>query len=290
MSTKAGKKAELKPILDEDVTRTAQFLHRHMNDKFSTAQWERGLRASWYRAAPHHGFMLEWQGEVVGAICTLYSEQEIDGEIRVICNPHTWCVLEPYRSRSVSLILAVIRQPDLHFTMFSPNADGEEIFAYLGFKPLPRDTRILVNVPTLQLFRRVQVGFEIDAALPQLSPADRKCVTEHRQFAWLRFVFYSRDGRQGFLIYKTCRYKRLPGAHLIHISDRSLFEDCWPGIRTRLLLGYGICTATVEQRLLGGNPTFSFASAPASAKFYLSDTLPPEAFKYTYSELVALDL
>lgn len=290
MADTPARKSDLKPILEQDLGRVALFLHRHMNDRFSAQEWERGLRVSWYQDAPHHGFMLESDGEVVGAICTLYSEQEINGQTRLICNPHTWCVLEPYRGKSVSLILSVIRQKNVHCSMYSPNLAGEEIFAYLGFKPLPRDTRILVNVPTPQLSRKITVDDNVDRAISRLGPKERKCLEDHREFEWLRFLFYSVNERHGFLIYKKCIYKKLPCANLIYSSDKLLFADCWSAIRSELFIKHRIFTTRAEQRLLHEEPGFSFPIGPASAKFYRSETLPPEAFDYTYSELVALDL
>ena len=149
MSNSPANKASLQPIMDKDVADVALFLHLHMNEKFSVEEWERSLRASWYNDAPNHGFMLQLAGGVAGVICALYSEQEIDGQRTLICNPHTWCVLEPYRGQSVSLVLAIIRQAGMHYTMFTPNREGEEIFAYLGFKPLEREMRALVNVLAL---------------------------------------------------------------------------------------------------------------------------------------------
>ena len=290
MGDTPDRKTTLKPITGDDVARTALFLHSHMNSKFSAQEWERGLRASWYENAPNHGFMLEFDGEVVGVVCALYSEQEIDGEPRLICNPHTCCVLEPYRAKSVSLILSVIRQPDMHYSMYSPNRDGEEIFAYLGFKPMGREALAILNLPTPQLPGKVEVSFELNSALDRLSVADRKCVQDHRDFPWLRFIFYASGSKHGFLIYKPCRYKRLPCAELLYVSDKSLFARCWPAIRTRLLLRQGVFTTKAELRLLQQRPGFSFSTAHASAKFFLSDSLPAEAFNYTYSELVALNL
>ena len=54
-------------------------------------------------------------------------------------------------------MLAVMKQTGYHYTMFSPNADGEKIFQYLGFKRLDTRISILPNVPTISLGRRCHV-------------------------------------------------------------------------------------------------------------------------------------
>lgn len=290
MSKSPVEKAELRPIAESDIADVAVFLREHMNGRFSTEDWQRGLRASWYEKAPNYGFMLRTEKEVVGVICALYSEQEIDGETTLICNPHSWCVLEPYRARSVSLVLSVIRQEGMHFSMYSPNKDGEEIFAYLGFQPLERATNIVANIPTPWFSHSLTASSSVDSALDKLTARDSRCVTDHRGFNWLNFIFFECDGKCGFLIFKRAKFKRMPSADMLYISDRILFEICWKAIRTELLLKHGLFTTKVEQRLLAGRLPFSFMTAPASVKFYLSQSLPPEAFDYTYSELVALDL
>ena len=125
--------AHLSPIRDGDIPRVARFLHEQMNDRFSVDTWMRTLSQSWIESPPNRGFMLEDVDRVVGVICALYSQQTIAGETFQVSNPHSWCVLPGYRRRSVDLVLAVIRQKGYHFTMFSPNSSGIEIFSYLKF-------------------------------------------------------------------------------------------------------------------------------------------------------------
>ena len=263
MTKPPDNKAVLQPITGIDVADVALFLHKHMNGKFSKEEWQRGLCASWYQNAPNYGFMLRSEERVVGVICALYSEQEINGKETVVCNPHSWCVLEPYRGKSVSLVLSVIRQEGMHYTMYSPNSEGEEIFSYLGFKPLARDMRIVVNLPTLQLSRNIKTTTCIDNAIAQLTHKDQKCIADHRDFSWLHFLFYECAGKHGFLIYKREICKRLPCATLLYVSDKALFADCWKAIRTKLLVKHGIVTTKIEQRLLPGELPYSFSASPA---------------------------
>jgi len=290
VNVEENKKAALKPITGDDVADVAVFLHKHMNGDFSNEEWERGLRVCWTDNPPNLGFMLQTPDGVVGVICALYSDQIIGGEQKSMCNPHTWCVLEPYRGKSVSLILALIRQPGFHFTMFSPNLEGEEIFSYLGFKPLEREMRILLNIPKLYPESGKKVTSSEQGMVENLPVREHQCYEDHRDFKWLHFLFYEHEGKCGFLIYKREKYKRLPCAKLIYISDKPLFMNCWSSIRTVLLISHGIFTTRLEKQLLRKDPGFSYATNPASAKFYLSESLPAEAIDYTYSELVSMDL
>ena len=126
--------AKLVPISADHFASVAEFLHKEMNSKVSIDQWQRVIAANWSSDAPNHGFMLHHEAVgVVGVLCAIYAHVVIDGEIRNVCNPHTWCVLDAFRKRSIELVVAVIKQPDWHFSMLSPNAEGEQIFSFLKF-------------------------------------------------------------------------------------------------------------------------------------------------------------
>ena len=73
----------------DDVENAGRFLHEHMSDRFSPAEWTAGLLASWSEDAPNYGYMLEDGGTVVGMLCALYSEQRVGDQLEKFCNPHT---------------------------------------------------------------------------------------------------------------------------------------------------------------------------------------------------------
>jgi hypothetical protein len=282
-------KARVSPILTEDTAAVGRFLHDHMNSRFSAQQWQAALEQRWQAEPPNHGFKLEVNGDIVGALCALYSRQEIAGTTYEFCNPHSWCVLEPYRRSSVNLVLSLIKQPGYHFTMLSPNEDGEQIFAYLGFQPLPRTLDVALNLPTPRLNRQIRVQSSKGALFEQLPSAAKRCYLDHVRFPWLEFVAYQKARDTGFLIFKRGRFKRLPAARILYISDRALLSECWPAIRSHLLLR-GLVFSRVESRLLAAPLPVTTAQLPASAKFYLSSQLEPGVIDYCYSELMVMDL
>jgi len=283
-------KSQLSPIGDIDITNAASFLHHNMNQRFSPAEWERGLKSCWLENAPNHGFKLTVNGEIVGVICAIYSEQEIDGRKEKFCNPHTWCVLEPFRAKSVNLVLSLIRQPGFHFTMLSPNREGEKIFSFLGFKSLDRHKKLLFHVPSLCILGRVRISYGENISSSHLSPVARTYFEDHWSFEWLRFLEFERDGRSGFLIFKQSTYKRLPCANILYISDKVLFENCWSSIRSWFLLRQGLFTSSIDDRMLVKPPLLSCSIQPGSAKFYMSESLSAEKIEYIYSELLVMDL
>lgn len=275
---------------DADLQEAAEFLHTHMNSRFSAAEWCGGLRACWLPDAPNHGFVLRAGGRIVGILCAVYSEQVVNGQRERFCNPHSWCVLEPYRKRSVDLVLAVIRQPGYHFTMFSPNADGIKIFGYLKFKPLDNSMLIMPHLPSpgfSPAFKVLTDEQKIAAVLPAHVAA---CFAGHKDISYLRTLVFGAAERYCLVIYKHGRYKRMRSAEIIYLSDQKLFEQNWTRLRSHLLLHCNLFVSSIERRLLANPPRWSFVGPLGPQKFFLSSTLTAADIQNTYSELVAMDL
>lgn len=282
-------KAMICPITDSDLDDVAVFLNHHMNSQFSPEVWKQGIGVSWLVSAPNYGFMLKQGNDVVGVLCAIYSEQYINGSMIKFCNPHSWCVLPSFRTRSVDLVLSVIRQNDYHFTMFSPNESGIKIFSYLKFKPLDNTILILLNIPSVNN-RNVKI-IEDSISIGEILPSDqKKCYFDHKEFPWLKMFSFGIGSRYGFIIFKPQQYKRLACAQIMYISDIELFNDCWATLRTHLLFKYHMISSKIESRFLRGKLGFTLKVERGAQKFYRSDELSADNIKNIYSELVALDL
>lgn len=290
MSKAIEPSCKVKPITAQDIDKVSVFLHQHMSNKFSATQWATCLETSWLSGAPNHGSMLETEsGEVVGALCAIYSTQNVAGDTVNFCNPHSWCVLPEYRKSSVQLVLYVIRQKDFHFTMFSPNKSGLEIFSYLRFKPLESSVSTLVNVP---LLRKNSLKFgELNSALEESLPTEAKQVyDDHKKYPWLNFLLCTNGKNTCFIVYKVQKYKKLPSVNILYISDRQFVNKYWPDIRSYFLMSKGIFSARVESRFIEAEQYLSLSPEKGQQKFYLSPSLLPEQIENLYSELAVLDL
>ncbi len=289
---KTRKKTILTAITAIDIEKVANFLYCHMNNQFTPQAWQQGISKSWLAEAPNHGFMLISDDQVVGVLCAIYSEQYVSGHLERFCNPHSWCVLPGYRSQSIELVLAVIRQKGYSFTMFSPNKEGIKIFSFLKFKPLDNRISILLNVPSLSFPERVKIVTDKSKAKSLLSKHTAKSFVDHTEFPWLNFLIFSVDDQYEFMIFKRIKYKRLACASIMYVSDMLLFQQCWPALRTHLLFRYGIFSSKIESRLLGQiiKPLFLYKQEVGSQKFFLSEGLSADCIQNIYSELVALDL
>jgi len=290
MTTKNSQiKAIISPITQSDLGDVADFLHNHMNSRFSPSVWQQGISVSWLESTPNYGFMLKQGETLVGVLCAIYSEQSVNDKLVKFCNPHSWCVLPEFRTRSVDLVLAVIRQPGYHFTMFSPNSSGIEIFGYLKFKPLNREISVMLNVPTPN-FGKVDILTNLGDAENVLPSRAARYFNDHKRFKWLNFLIFGQQGNYGFLFFKGQKFKKLPCAQIMYISDMDLFAKCWAGLRTHLLIKHGMVTSRIESRFIKQQLGFTIMKEPGSQKFFLSNELKEDDIYNIYSELVALDL
>ncbi|GJL75496.1 hypothetical protein [Nitrosomonas sp.] len=284
-------KTAVTAITRHDLDEVAEFLHHHMNSRFTQQEWKKGISKSWLPDAPNFGFMLRCHSRIVGVLCAIYSEQDIAGCLKRFCNPHSWCVLSDFRARSIDLVLSLIRQEGYTFTMFSPNKDGVEIFKYLKFKPLDDQVLIFLNMPSLLGAGKIlnlQSFEQIKLLLPDRAAQH---YVDHIDFPWLNFIFFSEQERYGFLIFKKQRYKRLASAWIMYVSDTALFCRCWPTIRTHLLIKCGLFTSKIEARLLEDQRMKTWLDSEQGArKFFLSKELSADCIQNLYSELVTLDL
>jgi len=56
----------------------------------------------------------------------LYSQRLVAGRVERFGNLTSWCVLPDYRSRSISLLTALLRQDGYHFTVLTPDVGRQE--------------------------------------------------------------------------------------------------------------------------------------------------------------------
>lgn len=283
-------RVEITPIAESDLHSTGTFLNEHLNPRISADAWIKSLVHPWCEKRPNFGVKANVGDTLVGVFCAIYSDQVIDGRLERFCNPHSWCMLDAYRGDSVGLPLNIIRQQGYHFTMLTPNPRVAEIFVRLGFRNMRDDVVVFPNLPIHGAAR----GHRFACTDPQqianrLPDSLRRDFDLHRQIDWLSFIAFGDADDACLVAYKRSRWKRLPCARLLHVSDPRSFERYRP-LLERALLARGLIVSRVERRFLAADPPFSRHERRMQAKLVKSSTLADAQVSDLYSELVALDL
>jgi hypothetical protein len=279
------------PILEQDIDAVGQFLHEHLNRRISPQAWAGSLRHRWAGTAPNFGMQLMTdEGRRVGALLAVYSDQLIAGKPERFCNPHSWCVLDEYRHASINLVLAVIKQRDYHFTMFTPNPKVAQVFAGLRFKMLDEGLLYFPNLPRpWPAIGGRFVESRVAHVAERLSGAALAEFEAHRDIPWLQFVAFGRGSDACLAIYKRGRWKKMACARLLHLSDPAAFARHGHLLQAHLLMR-GMPVSRIESRFLTTAPALAYRTKRTQPKLALTRTLADGQIRDIYSELMALDI
>jgi hypothetical protein len=270
-----------------DLPEVGEFLHRQLAQRISAQAWRDSLTQRWHPDPPNLGTHLRHEGRVVGVFCAIYSEQLLRGQTLRVCNPHSWIVLEEFRSHSLGLLMPLLKQRDWHFTMLTPNPKVAQVFKGLRFRVVDDTVLHWPNTPSLRGGGAVATDPPGIRAL--LDDAQRRDFDAHAHLPWLRFVAFGRPGRACLVVYKTIRWKRLPCAAILHVGDAAAFAEHGHLLR-RHLLGRGIPFSRVEGRFVAAPPPGAMRSQRIQPKLVLSPLLGDGDVRDLYSEVVALDI
>ena len=282
---------KISPILPQHLADVGQFLHLNLNRQFSPQQWISSLTHPWAEQVPNHGMQLHDGDSLVGVFCAIYSDQQIDGRLEHFCNPHSWCVLDTHRKHGVGLVLQIIKQTGYHFTMFTPNGKVAQVFLGLKFKRLDDRRYRCFNIPDPAVLRSgTVVESRRDRIAACLRGQDLHDFKAHCDIPWLNFVVFGRGGELCWVVFKPTRWKRLPAARIMHVSDAALFARFNGLLRTHLLRKYRLVTMDVEARYVQAAPQLAWLEQRTPPKLFLSKTLDPAKVRDLYSELMSLDV
>jgi hypothetical protein len=107
---------------------------------------------------------------------------------------------------------------------------------------------------------------------------------------WLKFLAFGKSGETCLVVYKRERWKRMPCARIIDISDPIAFDRHMHLMQHHLLLRDRLLVSRVERRFLARGPNFAHSERQTQPKLFLSKNLKDSQIRNLYSELVALDL
>ena len=282
---------EALPIERPHLAEVGSFLHATLNPRIAPQDWVASLTHPWAAAPPNHGWQLRDAGRLVGVFCAIYSDQWIDGRREKFCNLHSWCVLPGHRPGGLALVLPLLRQTGYHFTIYSPSATVAALFQGLRFRRLDDPLVVMANLPTPWAGRRGRFA-EADPAriAPRLHGTVLDEFRAHGGIPWLRFVAFGQGDDVCLAVYKRGRWKRMPCADLLHLSDSGAMARHGHLLRHHLLTRQGLPVCRIEGRFLQAVPSASISLLRTQCKLVRSESLADTRMRNLFTELVALDL
>lgn len=284
----ARSKPVVRPIQVDDVAAVSGFLHHHLNTRVTPEAWARLLTPPWPSPADNRGFQLVHDGRIVGAYAAVYSTRERGGETVRVCNLAAFCVLEGYRTQSLLLVRAMLKQKGYVFTDLSPSGNVVAMNERLGFQRLDTATQLTVNLPRPPR-RGIRISQDPDAIARAVTGDDARIFADHRDAPAAQHLVVTDGDRYAYLMFRTDRRKGLPVfATPLHVGgDRKLLERSWGSVASRLLTSHGLVATLAERRVLGFSPRVGVGVElkHPRPRMFRGDGATVDDVDYLYSEL-----
>jgi hypothetical protein len=276
---------ELAPITDACISPVANFLHVNYQDRIP---WARSsLAGPWKVDAPNYGFVLRDGQHIVGAHLAFYSERLIAGRVERFCDLGTWYVLPQFRFHSIRLIKALLAQDGYHFTALSASPEVLRIHTRLGFRSLDTSAVIIPNLPWPGRPGRTTISADPDVIESTLSGAELELYHDHAQALAAHHIVLIRGSDSCYVMYREARFKSIPDAVILHVSNPELFHSAILPLTRHLLIRHRLLVTQAELRIIRYRPSLSF-KATSRPKMYYSASLGPGQIDDLYSELVCI--
>jgi hypothetical protein len=276
--------------------RNFELIRDILTDIWSTGGMDKGRTLfgyRWERDETHCGLILSDGTQTVGFLGMIFSRRQIGGRIEKFCNLTSWYVHKDYRSRAISMILALNAMKGYTITDLTPAKNVYMVQHKLGFKDLDAKGRLLLPFGR----RRVQSKYAADRMTQDTAVIERRLegqdltlFQDHQPYPCSHFLLDDGD-RYCYVIYTQSKRNRIAYAHLHYISDPDLFERAHRDIRNFILTDARAYFLLIDSRMVRNRKLpFSFCLPYRAPKQFISSTLKPEQIDNLYSELVMLNL
>jgi len=284
--------ASLRPIDRADLNAVGKFLHRHLNAHIPTEIYTEAFKYNWPARKPNFGFMLEDKGRIVGVLGAVYSTRIIQGIQQDFCNLSCWCVLPAYRNQSLSLIIALIKQPDFTFVNILIVPAVVEIHRALGFKIVEgsQNYYLCPNLPYRFSARVPQISTAATIDLQKLNSTQRYDLSNLRDLSHVNLAFVECDGKIYMITYRRKPYRVIrnlyfPAVEVLHIDRRPCPLVVFCALSHWLLIHHQIPFTLVARNFISQRP-FGAIAVRGKLKMFLSKTLSSMDIDNLYTELV----
>lgn len=264
------------------------------DDPLSTEQdWRNVFDYPWNNDQDYCGYaLLDDNEDVVGMLGMVFCERTIGGQVRKMCNLHTWWVREDQRAQSLALLRPVLKLKDFTLTHFTPCDTVRAVLRRLGFSDLSSQLRILMPYfwGSKKSRSSLEVISDVDQISAEINEADQQILEHHRPYN-IGHLLLKAGGKQCYLVYTHVVRHRLPYCHIHYVSNREFFAENEKAIRCWLLHQHRARFVAVDERLVSDlklRHSFRFW-APAHG-LYKSDDLGPEQIDHLYSDVTFLKL
>jgi len=242
------------------------------------------------------GWMLVEGDDVVGFLCTTWSDRTIRGRKTRICNTSNWIVKPEYRAHSLALYAKAITDKSVAVTNLSPTAQVLKLMERLGFTLMDATERIVLPVLTPRTFTdHCEIVTDTETLQRVLSGESLQLFKDHQLPFNYHLLLRTIEGDCYVMMNRSPKTiggsLRLPFARVHHIGAPDIFVRHLDKLVVNVAATLKIVALIVDDRMLrGARPWHSFLRPGGERKAaFRSQMLTAEDIDGLYSENVLLN-
>jgi hypothetical protein len=214
----------------------------------------------------------------------------IDGRTERFCNVTSWVTRETHRGQGALLVLQLQRLHGYTITNLTSTQNASRVFTRLGFQTLDDAWTVLPPSPLLAfaaLRTKCRLLFNPEEMRPLLGDDEARILEDHLPYA--RHMLVATPEGMCYVVYTIRPRWKMRSARIHYLSDKTIFERCWPRIHLNLLGRHGTVFAEAASRILSGiRIAGSVRKQMRAPPLFRSNRLSPQQVNDLYTEIVLL--
>jgi hypothetical protein len=272
-----------------DFEKVYPLLLEFRNPYLEKADWNRLFIDHWGEAKGHFGYLMLDGEEAVGFLGLIFSRRMIRGAERSFCHLTSWIVREPYRGRSLFLLLPALREPDTTLVDMTPSAEVYALLKKAGFRDYETRRRVIFPFPGGP---KCSVAVDSPAVESALAGENVRILRDHRFPGCHHALIESEQGACYAVLNRMVRRtKPFRLAVILYLSDPDVFRACAARASFKLCARLRVPALFADERWLAGAKLPLSVTRPLDhPKIFKSDTVRGEDLDGLYSESALLDI
>src|SRR6266852_5229016 len=137
--------------VSQDFERVYPLFNGFGDSPIAKEDWKKLFLSPWTTEEDFCGYLLLQDGDVKGYLGVIFSRRLLNNKTEKLCNMTSWIVNQDCRSKSLWLILELLKLEDYTLTNFTASPTVAAILSKLGFKEFSVDQRVFLPLPHFAL-------------------------------------------------------------------------------------------------------------------------------------------
>src|ERR1043166_1315152 len=250
--------------------------------------WKKIFVTPWKSNEDFCGYLLLQDGAVKGYLGLIFSRRTLNDKIEKFCNMTSWVVSEDCRSKSLAMLLEVLKLNDYTLTNFTASPTLAPLLGKLGFTEFAVDQRVLLPLPRIA-GRGYGCDFDLQSIRRKLKDNDLRIFDDHQGLNCDHLLLQS-DRGDCYVVLKHTVRRRVRFAKVHYLSKADVFHECMQRLTAAICLRLKVFGILVDERYIGGRHFTASVKYPHQRKAYFKSgsITDPNCIDTLYSELVIL--